>query len=451
MRKIISFYFFLCLILLSCKKEITNNTTSEEPYIPEWIFKHWVWEGEGTTSSAEQLADDYLANGIPVGAIIIDSPWETGYNTFDWDSSLYAGPKSMIDNFHSKNIKVLCWITGVVNNDVQPLYDSLKTAKYFMQPGSGGSASLITWWKGDGSLFDYWNPNTVDYIYAGMDKVLDMGIDGWKCDGTDYYSLFAQYSPGAGKNIPRNDYSKMYYQLFNDHSKEKRGKDEVVMARPIDNYGVEFLGGDVVAFASKKMIFAGWVGDQDATFDGLHKALNNMYHSSQYGYLIFGSDIGGYRQDDTYPLKRSKELFIRWAQVGAFSGLMENGGGGEHRPWIFDEQTKNIYKKLVLLRDQLVPYLSQSAKVAYNANHSLMQFVNNSNYMYYLGDDILVAPILNMDSKVKVNFPANNKWVYLYDKSKVYDGGTTIDITLPLEEFPVYIRKGSEWVDKLIP
>ena len=221
------------------------------------------------------------------------------------------------------------------------------------------------------------------------------------------------------------------------------------MARPIDNYGVEFLEGDVVAFAPKKMIFAGWVGDQDATFEGLRKALNNMYHSSQYGYLIFGSDIGGYREDNTYPLNRSKELFFRWAQLGAFSGLMENGGGGEHRPWIFDNQTSTIYKKLVLLRNQMLPYLSLSAKAAYNEGKSLMQFINNSSYAYYLGSDIFIAPILNKDSNIHVNFPSGSKWIYLYDKSKVYDGGTGIDLTLPMEEFPVFIRQGSEWVDKL--
>jgi alpha-glucosidase (family GH31 glycosyl hydrolase) len=441
---------FLSGFLLSCQEE-TNLPVSDEPYIPDWIFKHWVWEDEGTTASARQLADDYLAHGIPVDAIIIDSPWETGYNTFDWDPGYYPDAQGMIDYFHSKNIKVLTWITGVINNDVQPLYDSLKTEKFFMQNKKNGEATVIEWWKGDGSLFDYWNPAVAAWVQQGMDRMLDMGIDGWKCDGTDYYSLFSPYSPGADKNISRNDYSKKYYQFFNDRSKEKNGKDAVVMARPIDNYGIEFLSGDLVAFADKNMIFAGWVGDQDATFEGLKKALNNMYHSYQYGYLIFGSDIGGYREDDTEPLKRSKELFIRWAQLGAFSGLMENGGGGEHRPWVFDNQTLDIYKKLVLLRGQLVSYLVQSAKKAYNNQESLMQFQNSSTYGYSLGEEIFVAPVMNKTGNVKIQFPAGEQWVYLYDKSQTYDGGTSLEQVWPLDEFPVFIRQGSSLVDELEP
>ena len=62
------------------------------------------------------------------------------------------------------------------------------------------------------------------------------------------------------------------------------------------------------------------------------------------GYPNFGSDIGGYRSGDG-TLGRTKELFIRWAQLGAFSPLMENGGNKEHRPWAFDSETLEIYKK----------------------------------------------------------------------------------------------------------
>ena len=64
------------------------------------------------------------------------------------------------------------------------------------------------------------------------------------------------------------------------------------------------------------------------------------------GYVNFGSDIGGYRSGSG-EYGRTKELFIRWSQLGAFSPLMENGGNKEHRPWMLDStnETLNIYKK----------------------------------------------------------------------------------------------------------
>jgi alpha-glucosidase (family GH31 glycosyl hydrolase) len=36
----------------------------------------------------------------------------------------------------------------------------------------------------------------------------------------------------------------------------------------------------------------------------------------------YGSEIAGYLQSGN----RTKELFVRWTQIGAFSTLMENGG-----------------------------------------------------------------------------------------------------------------------------
>lgn len=70
------------------------------------------------------------------------------------------------------------------------------------------------------------------------------------------------------------------------------------------------------------------------------------YSFSSPDYANFGSDIGGYRSGSG-ELGRTKQLLIRWAQLGAFSPLMENGGDKEHRPWKFDNtnETLDIYTK----------------------------------------------------------------------------------------------------------
>jgi alpha-glucosidase (family GH31 glycosyl hydrolase) len=74
-----------------------------------------------------------------------------------------------------------------------------------------------------------------------------------------------------------------------------------------------------------------WVGDQTGNWDGIKAALKNMIHSAWRNYLNFGCDIGGYRTQHGEPLGRSKNVFIRWFQMGTFLPLMENGGNGEHR------------------------------------------------------------------------------------------------------------------------
>ncbi len=478
---LLSVVLLVILFADSCKKDKPNpplNNPNDTTHIdtthipldtlyiqstpwPKWVFQHWVWEGEGTTASARQLVDDYLAHNIPVGAIIIDSPWETDYNTFEWDGARYPNAQGMIDYFHQKNVRVLCWITGIIDTTAHPQYDYARDNNFFMRASSAATTpAVISWWKGKGSLIDWYNPAAVAWWKTQMDKALDMGIDGWKCDGTDFSVSLSPYSPEKGANVDRLDYSQQYYQLFQDYSRQKLGNDQVVMCRPIDNYAIANFGGDAVAFCHPNMGWACWVGDQDASFGskGILGALNNMYWSSVYTnprpYLSFGSDIGGYRTDDTYgAVGRSKQLFIRWAQLGTFCGLMENGGGGEHRPWMFDQQTNDIYKKLVDMREKyLVGYLLKESVKADAAGKSLMRFQNSTGYSYLLGDDIFVAPVLDEYGNVTISFPSgSDKWVYLYDNSKVYDGGTAQTLFFPIDQCPVFVKQGTSTAAILKP
>ena len=423
----------------------SSPVNAQSPW-PDFVFKHWVWEDESTQHSALQLVDDYKAHNIPVGAIIIDSPWETGYNTFDWDTALYPDAQAMVDSFHSRDVKVIVWITTAINTDMTALWHYGDSMGYFMKANAGSSGSaVVNWWKGDGSMIDFFNPNAVAWWKTLMDKTLDLGIDGWKCDGTDYSIILgATYSPGLGGTVTRSQYSEAYYRLFHDYTRQRLGNDRANMSRPVDNYGFGISDPSIVAFTPRDICFACWVGDQDATFDGMEAALNNMYQSDVNNYLSFGSDIGGYREEPVTN-GRNKDLFIRWAQLGAFSPLMENGGGGEHRPWIFDQQTDNIYRTYARMHHALTPYLMHQADSLFAISQSIMQFLDNTTYAYTLGSDIFVAPMLSSANSITIdNFPGTGaSWVYLFNNSQVYPSGGSALLNVGLGQFPVFIKSNS--------
>ena len=407
---------------------VVPPVTNDPPPWPEWVLSPWVWEDEGTRQSAMDLVDGYIANDIPVGAIIIDSPWETGYNTFEFDPALYPDAGGMVDEFHDKDVRVFLWIVPLINID-SPNYLEAFNSGYFLNQGR-----TLNWWKGTGSAIDYNNPAALLWWHEQMDLALDLGIDGWKCDmGEARLKEFVVLHTYTGPQTWQ-EYQATYYRDFFHYTREKLGADRVITARPVDSFGYPGWGDP---FAPRDVNFAGWVGDQGPDWQGMRDALINMKLSANEGYVNFGSDIAGYGGDDI----REKELFIRWSQLGALCPVMENGGNGEHRPWMYDQQTTDIYRDYARLHLALTPYLYSQGAEAYARGESLMHFLPQGSWHYLLGDDLLVAPVTEPVAGIAVVLP-EGRWVD-YWTGAVQEGGTSIYTATPLEVFPLYVCEGA--------
>ena len=441
----------LLLLALACTGSADTDTgdapTPEAPW-PEWAFHHWVWEDESTDASATALVDSYLERDIPVGAVIIDSPWATGYSTFEFDPARFPDPEGFVASMHDRGVRVFLWTVPGINVD-EEIYDDAAERDWFMKgSATADGPKVVDWWKGQGSLIDYFNPEAVDWWHGLVDHALAADIDGWKCDGLDFSAILAPYSPGAGRTVERLEYSHAYYRDFFDYTREQLGSDRIITSRPVDNYGMD-VGGDLAAFTPVDIAWASWVGDQDADLEGLTWALNNLYHSSEYGYVASGFDIGGYRDDDS-ELGRTKEQLLRWAQVGAFCPVMENGGGGVHQPWRFDAETEEHYRTLVELHYALLPYLMEEGGLAFDAERSLQTFTSKETYAFLLGPDVFMIPILQDGGVVEGVLPDAGRWVWLFDDSVVYEAGEAVQMTLPVTQAAVFFREGSAVGDALL-
>ncbi len=63
------------------------------------------------------MVSEYTKRGIPVGAVNIDSAWTTGFNNFIWNNTKFPNPKGLIDKFHAQGIKVILWVTAMINKE----------------------------------------------------------------------------------------------------------------------------------------------------------------------------------------------------------------------------------------------------------------------------------------------------------------------------------------------
>ena len=79
--------------------------------------------------------------------------------------------------------------TSMVNVE-NPDYQMCVDNNYLVR-NSRGVVRPVDYWLGSGAYLDYSNPEAVAWWHKQMDLVLDIGVDGFKCDGTDPY--FAEY------------------------------------------------------------------------------------------------------------------------------------------------------------------------------------------------------------------------------------------------------------------
>jgi alpha-glucosidase (family GH31 glycosyl hydrolase) len=435
-----------------------------------WAHKHWVWlhHGQSNQQNATDIVDGYLSRGIPVGGYNIDSEWATEFNNFIVDTNKFPDFNSLVSSMHDLNVMVTMWVTSMVNVE-NPDYQYCLDNNFFVRNGNG-EVRPIHWWKGDGALIDYTNPAAVEWWHGNMDKVLDAGVDGFKCDETDMYisEYIALSGAALGYNnasITYRDYANAYYRDFLFYPREKRGDDStLIMSRPID-CGLDSFTKVCAPSSPYDVMYSGWMGDDDHSFNGLTGCARKVIYSAWDNYTNFGCDIGGYRDtgDD------DRAVFIRWAQFGAFLPFMENGGGGEHRPLMYDEEVTGIYKTYVREHYRLIPYL-MAAGVQSMASQGTQSVIlpmaqkggeadtpdyenpQPSTYSYLLGADILVHPVLNDKSAVHMTFPAGCPhtvwldWFHPLDLSSAVQGQETAFSRWAhpdMASYPVYVRKAA--------
>jgi alpha-glucosidase (family GH31 glycosyl hydrolase) len=397
------------------------------PITPRWAFEPWAWEDNtNTRQSAETLIKDYTDHTIPVGAIIIDSPWETAYNTLVWDTTRYPSPTAMIAGFHAQGVKVLMWITAFVDTDA-PDYQMARQQKY----GVNNSADA-TWWKGAGIHIDITNPAAAAWWNAQLGTILAGGIDGWKLDrGADY--IGDPIATAAGK-LAVTDFKKRLSADFFDYT-TTTNPNAIVCVRPFDS-----SQGGVGSDLSKCSV--GWVGDHDGSFTGISTEKDDIYTSAQMGYGAPGVEVGGYIGNAP-----SKDSLIRYAEFGALTALMENGGanGGltQHLPWYWDTATVDIYRYFATLHSELAAYNFSYGVEAHLTGTSIIRAPDRLLDQHLLGDQLFASVITTDVTTKSVKFPTGSNWIDYWNEDTVYAGGTTIQYNAPLAQYPLFIKTGA--------
>lgn len=433
------------------------HATGVPPVLPEWGYG--FWKSRDVYGHQTEVQDDFdgcAAHDIPLDALVLDSPWETQYNTWLPNPHQFTDFAAMVRRFRDAGVRTVVWITPWVNLDssegqtppdagsralhrapASNYAEGLERGHYVRD--ARGDAYVARWWMGTGSPVDFSSPAAEAWWRRQAKGALQLGVEGIKADdGEGYYFpddvCFADGRTGA-------DAAWRVGGLY--RRSMQRALDEVHPGR-----GVLFGRSGWTGQQATGML---WGGDQASDFWSLRVLVAAAISAAASGFSNWSHDVGGYlghRLVERCP----PELLVRWAQLGCFTPLMQAHGRMVQEPWTYDERTLAIYRAYVLLHERLVPYIRAAAATCARSGLPIIRPLHLSAPggdhgwtvadAYGFGPALWVAPVLDEGAREREVMLAPGEWIETWSGALVR-GGREVVVPAPRSTIPVWVRRGS--------
>ena len=428
----------------------------QQPELPDWIYNGLIIGVQGGNERSFGLLEKTLQHNIKVSGVWCQDWCGKRVTSFgkrlQWDwhfhPEMYPDLPAEIDKLHARGIKFLGYINPYLVEGGE-LYRKGLEADVFARH-SDGSVYLVDFGEFSCGVIDLTDPKAFNWFKDEVIKKhsLEIGIDGWMAD-------FGEYLPtddivlhsGKSPMIEHNHWPALWAKCNYDAVSESGKLGQVVYFMRAG-----FTG-------SQKYCTLLWAGDQSVDFsrhDGLCTVISAALSAGMSGCGLTHSDIGGYTSlfDNT----RTKEVFLRWAEMAAFTPVMRTHEG--NRPdtnfqYYDDEDCMVRLARLVDIYTSLSPMLKKLVKENAEAGIPVQRplFLHHEDdprcyteqFEYLLGEDVLVAPVWKADQTVWPVYLPDGEWIHLWTGKSYGQGEHTVPA--PLGNTPVFYRKDSRWAD----
>ncbi len=433
--------------------EDLTDLLGRQPELPDWAYDG-VWLGlQGGTGAIKEKMNTALENDVEVAALWVQD-WEGKRETefgkqlmWDWkyDEDMYPDLEHTIQELdEQQGIKFLGYINPFLALEGD-LYQEASEKGYLVE-NEAGEEYHVTVTTFPVALVDLTNPEAKEWMKDVIkENMIDLGLAGWMADFGEYLPTDAVVHSGEDGKSLHNKYPAIWAQTNREALEET---DEV---------------GDIVFFTragytgSSNYTTLMWSGDQFVNWsrdDGLPSVIPASISLGLTGVGLTHFDVGGYTS--LFGVTRTKELFKRWTELGAFTPVMRTHEGNrpdENLQFDHDQEILDHFARMSKIHKQLKPYLQEVVQTTAQRGlpairHPYLHYENdeevyNLKYQYLLGRDLLVAPVCDKEVRAKEVYLPDDEWVHLWTGEEYKSGWQEVEAQIGYP--PVFYRKGSDY------
>lgn len=431
--------------------------TGKAPLMPRWALGYqqsrWSYMSD---AEVREIAGRLRKERVPTDVIWLDIDFQLKNRPFTVDPATFPNLPRLAADMKAAGIRLVAitdlHIASLPGQGYAP-YDRGIAGDHFVR-AADGSLYVAPVWPGPSVFPDFTRATTRQYWGSLFAPLVDAGIAG----------IWNDMNEPAVFDTPTKT-----MPLDNVHRIEGSGfaPREASHAEVHNIYGMENtratfdglrqLRSALRPFVMTRATFAGgqryaatWTGDNNASWDHLKLAVQQLTNLGLSGFAYSGADVGGFTGGP------SPDLLTRWIQVAAFTPLFRvhaSKNTPRTEPWVDGPAHLAIRRRFIEERYRLLPYIyavaEQNARtgdpimrpVFYDYPASLAASCDQS-MSFTLGRSLLVAGSPKPDSPMpyEICLPAGG-W-YDYWSGLRVEGDRQRE-TPRIEHLPVFVRAGT--------
>ena len=415
---------------------ITRNYLGKPSGIPDkQLFRHPIWttwlhSGQKLNQShVVDYAQNIVAHNLTASQLVISDQWEREYGRLEFDPFRFPKPDSMVQTIAELGMRTNLWVHPFIELTSDVLLDSAMQLNLVRDPG-GILPGLVRWWNGVGAILDFTNNRSISRFVGKLRQLKDdYNISSFRFDAGETSYLPAAYklkTPTGNPSRFTNRYATAAYVL----NKRLRSPDVRVGAHtqelPV-----------FVRMLNKKSRWSHKMG--------LKSIIPTALTFSILGYpYVLPDVVGGHDPGPSDAPER--ELYIRWLQAITLMPAM-------HflvPPWHYDDEVVMITQCMLTLHEHYSDVIIQLAREASCTGAPIIrplwwvavqdEDALRSDSEFLLGDDILVAPVLELGARARDIYLPSGTWNDTLRGGQVEGKKWLTNYTVELHELAYFTR-----------